>query len=59
LGRRGHYCLGATNRHQKALHSYDQQLEYLNTEQYQRAVLDKVERERALLQRMNLLAKPS
>jgi tripartite-type tricarboxylate transporter receptor subunit TctC len=47
------------DRHQKALHSYDQQLEYLNTEQYQRAVLDTVERERALLQRMNLLAKPS
>lgn len=47
------------DRHQKALHSYDQQLEYLNTEQYQRAVLDTVGRERALLQRMNLLAKTS
>lgn len=46
-------------RHQKALHSYDQHLEYLNTEQYQRAVLGTVERERHLLQRMNLLAKPT
>lgn len=46
-------------RHRQALQSYDQHLEYLNTEQYQQAVLHTVERERALLQRMNLLAKPS
>ncbi len=44
-------------RHRQALYGYDQHLEYLNTEQYQRAVLTTVEHERALLQRMNLLAK--
>ena len=46
-------------RHREALARYDQHLEYLNTEQYQRAVLDTVDRERTLLQRMNLLAKPA
>lgn len=48
-----------TERHQQALARYDQQLDYLNTADYRQAVQDTVERERQLLQRMNLLAKPA
>jgi tripartite-type tricarboxylate transporter receptor subunit TctC len=45
-------------RHTEALAKYDQALDYLNTRDYRQAVLDTVERERRLLTRMNLLAKP-
>jgi tripartite-type tricarboxylate transporter receptor subunit TctC len=45
-------------RHIDALAKYDQALDYLNTRDYRQAVLDTVERERRLLTRMNLLAKP-
>ncbi|MDP3921960.1 MAG: tripartite tricarboxylate transporter substrate binding protein [Hydrogenophaga sp.] len=48
-----------SERHQQALARYDQQLDYLNTADYRQAVQDTVERERRLLQRMNLLAKPA
>jgi len=48
-----------TDVHINALARYDQSPEYLNTADYRRAVLETVERERRLLQRMNLLAKPA
>ena len=44
-------------RHQRELARYDQTLDYLNTRDYRQAVLDTVEREKRLLQRMNLLAR--
>jgi tripartite-type tricarboxylate transporter receptor subunit TctC len=45
-------------RHREALTRFDQSIEYLNTADYSAAVLQTVEHERQLLQRMNLLAKP-
>lgn len=48
-----------TERHQAALAKYDQRLDYLDTTEYRRSVLLTVERERALLRRMNLLARPA
>lgn len=48
-----------TERHTSALAKYDQSIEYLNTADYRQSILDMVERERRLLQRMNLLAKPA
>ncbi len=48
-----------TERHTSALAKYDQAIEYLNTADYRQSILDMVERERRLLQRMNLLAKPA
>ena len=47
-----------SDRHQQALARYDQQLDYLNTADYRLAVQATVDRERRLLKRMNLLAKP-
>jgi hypothetical protein len=47
-----------SERHQAALARYDQGLDYLNTHDYRQAVLATVERERRLLKRMNLLARP-
>jgi len=44
-----------TERHRQALARYDQQLDYLNTQDYRRALLTTVARERSLLARMNLL----
>jgi len=44
-----------TERHRLALARYDQQLDYLNTQDYRRALLTTVVRERSLLARMNLL----
>lgn len=41
--------------HIEALARYDQHLEYLNTQAYEKAILQTVERERQLLQRMKLL----
>lgn len=41
--------------HVEALARYDQHLEYLNTQAYEQAILQTVERERRLLRRMNLL----
>lgn len=46
-----------SERHLQELARYDQTLDYLNTRDYRQAVLDTVERERRLLQRMNLLAR--
>lgn len=46
-------------RHTNALAKYDQSVEYLNTADYRQAIAGMVERERHLLQRMNLLAKPA
>ncbi|MBT9554141.1 MAG: tripartite tricarboxylate transporter substrate binding protein [Hydrogenophaga sp.] len=46
-------------RHTSALAKYDQSLDYLNTRDYRQAVLATVEREKKLLARMNLLAKPA
>jgi tripartite-type tricarboxylate transporter receptor subunit TctC len=43
--------------HVEALARYDQHLEYLNTQAYEQAILQTVERERNLLRRMNLLHK--
>jgi tripartite-type tricarboxylate transporter receptor subunit TctC len=48
-----------SDRHQQALARYDQVLDYLNTRDYRQAVLDTVDRERRLLRRMNLLARPT
>lgn len=48
-----------SERHAGALAKYDQSLDYLNTRDYRQAVLATVERERKLLARMNLLAKPA
>ena len=46
-----------SERHRQALARYDQSLAYLNTEDYQSAVMQTVQHERQLLGRMNLLAK--
>lgn len=46
-------------RHQEALAKFEQSLDYLNTSDYRASVLQTVERERQLLGRMNLLAKPN
>lgn len=46
-------------RHRAALARYDQDISYLNTAAYQQAILDTVEREKALLGRMKLLAAPA
>lgn len=46
-------------RHRRELARYDQTLDYLNTRDYRQAVLDTVQREKRLLQRMHLLAKPT
>ncbi|MGQ3267908.1 tripartite tricarboxylate transporter substrate binding protein [Hydrogenophaga sp.] len=47
-----------SERHLRELARYDQTLDYLNTRDYRQAVRDTVEREKRLLQRMNLLARP-
>ncbi|MDP3164533.1 MAG: tripartite tricarboxylate transporter substrate binding protein [Hydrogenophaga sp.] len=46
-----------SERHLQELARYDQTLDYLNTRDYRQAVLETVEREKRLLQRMNLLAR--
>ncbi len=46
-----------SDRHLQELARYDQTLDYLNTRDYRQAVLDTVEREKRLLQRMKLLAR--
>lgn len=46
-------------RHLRELARYDQTLEYLNTRDYRQALIETVERERRLLARMNLLARPA
>ena len=48
-----------TERHTSALARYDQTLEYLGTRDYRQSVLVAVEREKKLLARMNLLARPA
>lgn len=48
-----------SERHASALARYDQSLDYLGTRDYRQAVLATVEREKKLLARMNLLAKPA
>lgn len=48
-----------SDRHQAALARYDQALDYLDTRAYQQSILHTVEREKALLRRMNLLSKPA
>jgi len=48
-----------SERHQRELARYDQTLEYLNTRDYRQALIETVERERRLLARMNLLARPA
>lgn len=48
-----------SERHLRELARYDQTLDYLNTRDYRQAVLDTVQREKRLLQRMHLLAKPA
>ncbi|WP_382159227.1 tripartite tricarboxylate transporter substrate binding protein [Hydrogenophaga sp. ANAO-22] len=48
-----------SERHLRELARYDQTLDYLNTRDYRQAVGDTVEREKRLLQRMHLLAKPT
>lgn len=48
-----------SEKHTSALAKYDQSLDYLNTRDYRQAVLATVEREKKLLARMNLLAKPA
>jgi tripartite-type tricarboxylate transporter receptor subunit TctC len=47
-----------SERHLRELARYDQTLDYLNSRDYRQAVLDTVQREKRLLQRMHLLAKP-
>ena len=47
-----------SERHKAALARYDQQLDYLSTQDYAQAILKTVEHEKALLRRMNLLAVP-
>lgn len=47
-----------SERHLRELARYDQTLDYLDTRDYRQAVRDTVEREKRLLQRMNLLARP-
>ncbi|MFP5324010.1 MAG: tripartite tricarboxylate transporter substrate binding protein [Gammaproteobacteria bacterium] len=46
-------------RHTELLAKYDQSIDYLGTRDYRAAVLATVEREKKLLARMNLLAKPA
>lgn len=46
-------------RHREALARFDQSIDYLNTADYRASVLQTVTRERQLLGRMNLLAKPA
>lgn len=48
-----------SERHLRELARYDQTLDYLNTRDYRQAVRDTVQREKRLLQRMNLLARPT
>lgn len=48
-----------SERHLRELARYDQTLDYLNTRDYRQAVQDTVQREKRLLQRMHLLAKPA
>jgi tripartite-type tricarboxylate transporter receptor subunit TctC len=48
-----------SERHKAALARYDQSLDYLDTQAYQHAILQTVEREKALLRRMKLLAPPA
>ena len=48
-----------SERHMAALARYDQQLDYLSTQDYAQAILKTVEHEKALLRRMNLLAVPA
>jgi tripartite-type tricarboxylate transporter receptor subunit TctC len=48
-----------SERHMAALARYDQSIDYLDTRAYQQAILQTVEREKALLQRMKLLAAPA
>lgn len=48
-----------SERHKAALARYDQSLDYLDTQAYQRAILQTVEREKILLRRMKLLAAPA
>lgn len=48
-----------SEKHTSALAKYDQSLDYLGTRDYRQAVLATVEREKKLLARMNLLAKPA
>ncbi len=45
-------------RHREALARYEQELDYLDTAQYQRSIQELVARERRLLARMNLLYRP-
>ena len=47
-----------SERHKAALARYDQQFDYLSTQDYAKAILKTVEHEKALLRRMNLLAVP-
>ena len=48
-----------SERHKAALARYDQSLDYLDTHAYQLAIVQTVEREKALLRRMKLLAAPA
>ncbi len=48
-----------TPRHRAALARYDQDISYLGTAAYQQAIRKTVEREKALLGRMKLLARPA
>lgn len=48
-----------SERHTSALARYDQHLDYLDTDAYERAVRQTVEHEKALLLRMKLLAAPA
>ena len=48
-----------SEKHTSALARFEQSLDYLNTRDYRQAVLATVERERKLLTRMNLLARPA
>lgn len=48
-----------SERHKAALARYDQSLDYLDTQAYQHAILQTVEREKTLLRRMKLLAAPA
>jgi tripartite-type tricarboxylate transporter receptor subunit TctC len=48
-----------SERHLRELARYDQTLDYLNTRDYRQAVRDTVQREKRLLQRMNLLGRPA
>ena len=49
----------ASERHTTALARYEQTLEYLGTRDYRQSVLATVEREKKLLARLSLLAKPA